>query len=71
MICRINYKIVSALKWQNKNTKPPHQTTNGYLQQQFISSFFKPNENNISEVQTEITARESTQTQTQAFNSND
>ena len=71
MIYRINNKIISVLKWQNKNIKPPHQSTNGHLQQQLISAFLKPNENNISEVQTEITSRESTQTQTQAFNSND
>ena len=71
MIHRINNKIISTLKWQNKHIKPQHQSTNGQLQQQLISTFFKPNDNNISEVQTEITARESTQTQTQAFNSND
>ena len=70
MICRTNSKITTNLKSQNKTTQHPNQTENEH-QQQLISSFFKPQETRISVAQTEATALESIQRQTQEFNSND
>ena len=69
MIIRTNHKITTELKWNNKIDQLSNQNTNE-SQQQLISYFFKP-KTNISQQQYDITAKESIQRQTQAFNSND